>query len=52
MAKYWMEKARKSFATTKHEYSRKNIDFRVNRLYYAAFYAVSSVLILKGKSYK
>ena len=52
MAKYWMEKAKKSFATAKNEYSRKNIDFCVNRLYYAAFYAVSSVLILKGKSYK
>ncbi len=52
LAKYWMKKARKSLETAKHEYSRKNIDFCVNRLYYAAFYAVSLLLIIEGKSYK
>ena len=52
LAKYWMKKACKSLETAKHEFSRKNIDFCVNRLYYAVFYAVSSLLIIEGKSYK
>ncbi|MFW5981636.1 MAG: HEPN domain-containing protein [Halanaerobiaceae bacterium] len=52
LAKYWMGKAWNSFDTAKHEFNRDNIDFCVNRLYYAVFYAVSSVLIIKGKSYK
>lgn len=52
LAKYWMEKAWKCLETAKHEYKRNNLDFCVNRLYYAAFYAVSSVLIVRGKSYK
>ncbi|MFW6265016.1 MAG: HEPN domain-containing protein [Bacillota bacterium] len=51
LAKYWMEKAWNSFSTAKHEFNRDNIDFCVNRLYYAVFYAVSSVLVIKGKSY-
>lgn len=52
LAKYWMEKAHKSLETAEHEFNRKNIDFCVNRLYYAAFYAVSALLIIKGQSYK
>src|SRR5690554_171796 len=52
LARYWMEKAWKSLDTSKHEFKRDNIDFCVNRLYYAVFYAVSAVLIIKGKSYK
>jgi len=47
-----MGKARQSLETAKHEFNRDNIDFCVNRLYYAAFYAVSALLIMKGKSYK
>lgn len=45
-------KSKKSLKTAKYEFNRKNIDFCVNRLYYAAFYAVSALLIVKGKSYK
>ena len=52
LAKYWMEKAYRSLETAEHEFNRKNIDFCVNRLYYAAFYAVSALLIIKGQSYK
>jgi uncharacterized protein len=52
LAKYWMGKAHKSLEAAKHEFDRKNIDFCVNRLYYAAFYAVSALLIIKGQSYK
>jgi uncharacterized protein (UPF0332 family) len=47
LAKYWMEKAHKSLEAAKHEFDH-NIDFCVNRLYYAAFYAASALLIIKG----
>jgi len=52
LAKYWMEKAHKSLEAAKHEFDHKNIDFCINRLYYAVFYAVSALLIIKGQSYK
>jgi len=49
---YWLEKAQRSFKTAKQEFKHENYDFCINRLYYSVFYAVSAVLILKGKSYK
>ncbi|WP_258360785.1 HEPN domain-containing protein [Moorella sulfitireducens (nom. illeg.)] len=52
LAKYWMDKARRSLNTARREFEEKNYDFCANRLYYAAFYAVSAVLMLQGKYYK
>lgn len=52
LAKYWMDKARRSLNAARREFEEKNYDFCANRLYYAAFYAVSAVLMLQGKSYK
>ncbi|WP_408955127.1 HEPN domain-containing protein [Natroniella sp. ANB-PHB2] len=52
LAKYWLEKSRRSLKTAHYEFKLENYDFCTNRLYYAAFYAVSAVLILQGDSYK
>lgn len=51
LAVYWMQKAKRSYETAVRELKQKNYDFCANRLYYAAFYAVSAVLILRGQSY-
>lgn len=52
LGEYWLEKADRSYEAANNEYNEKNYDFCVNRLYYAAFYAVSAVLIIRGQNYK
>jgi len=52
LGEYWLEKAERSYKTAKNEYNEGNYDFCVNRLYYAVFYAVNAVLIIRGQNYK
>lgn len=52
MADYWMIKAERSLNAAENELEQQNYDFCANRLYYAAFYAVSAVLINKNQFYK
>jgi len=42
----------RNYKAAKNEYNEGNYDFCVNRLYYAVFYAVSAVLIIRGQNYK
>jgi uncharacterized protein (UPF0332 family) len=51
MAAYWMNKAEESLETAKLLLSKGHISFCTNRLYYAVFYAVSAVLIIRGTAY-
>lgn len=43
--RYWWEKAQDSLSSAKREYSAKAYGFAINRIYYAAFYAVSALLL-------
>ena len=51
IARYWMEKAKESLDSARLEYEKEHLDFCLNRLYYAVFYAVSSVLASRGLKY-
>ncbi|HOK19825.1 MAG TPA: HEPN domain-containing protein [Thermosynergistes sp.] len=51
VARWWMEKADRSLDAACLLYKRGDFDFCVNRLYYAAFYAVSAVLVARGQNY-
>lgn len=51
IARYWLEKAQASLESARREYAQGRLDFSANRLYYAAFYAVSAVLAARGKNY-
>jgi len=52
MVDYWWEKAQSSFASAQREYKAQAYDFAINRLYYAAFYAVSALLLRENLSFK
>lgn len=52
LAKYWMEKSKRSLIAAEYQFNQNDYDFCANRLYYAAFYAVCAVLVLRGFSYK
>lgn len=49
--RYWMEKAEEALESARSEYSQSRLAFCANRLYYAAFYAVSAVLAARGLKY-
>jgi|LSQX01.2.fsa_nt_gb uncharacterized protein (UPF0332 family) len=49
---YWFDKAKRSMATAENELKAGNKDFCANRIYYAAFYAVSAALLSKGLRFK
>ncbi|MBC7325339.1 MAG: HEPN domain-containing protein [Moorella sp. (in: Bacteria)] len=51
VAHYWLDKVQASLESARREYAQGRLDFSANRLYYAAFYAVSAVLAARGKSY-
>ncbi len=51
LAEYWLEKADDSLASARLEYAGGHLAFSVNRLYYAAFYAVSALLVERGLTY-
>lgn len=51
LGRLWMEKARRSLETARRVLAAGDLDFAANRLYYAAFYAVSALLAERGTSY-
>ena len=50
--RYWLSKAEEGLESAKREYEAGSFSFAVNRVYYAAFYAVSSLLLEKDYSFK
>jgi len=49
---YWFEKAEDSLTSAKREFEAGSLSFAMNRLYYAAFYAVSALLMAHKLSFK
>lgn len=49
---YWFEKAEESLASAQREFEAGSLAFAMNRLYYAAFYAVSALLMAHKLSFK
>ncbi len=52
MVRYWWRKARDSMASARREYEAGAYSFAMNRLYYAAFYAVSAILLDREQTFK
>jgi len=52
MVCYWWAKAEKSVASARREFQAESLSFAMNRLYYAAFYAVSALLMEQDLSFK
>ena len=52
LAIYWWEKAEKSLESATREFGAGEYDFSINRLYYAAFYAVSAVLMKRNLAFR
>jgi len=50
--RYWWSKAEESLASAKRELDAGSFEFAMNRIYYAAFYAVSSILLKQQISFK
>jgi len=47
----WLAKAEESLASAELELNARHINFAVNRLYYACFYAVTALLLRDGKQF-
>ncbi len=52
IVRYWVEKAKESLASARREFEAESLTFAMNRLYYAAFYAVSALLMEHDLSFK
>ena len=52
LIEYWWSKAEECLASAERELLAGSSTFAVNRLYYAAFYAVSAVLLYRGESFR
>jgi len=52
VVRYWWSKAEDSLAAARRELEAGAYDFAVNRLYYAAFYAVSAALLERQLSFR
>jgi uncharacterized protein (UPF0332 family) len=52
VVRYWLEKAEESMASARREFEAGSLAFAMNRLYYSAFYAVSSLLMARHLSFK
>ncbi len=50
--RYWWNKAEESIESAQREYRAESFNFAMNRLYFAAFYAVSAVLFSKDILFK
>jgi uncharacterized protein (UPF0332 family) len=50
--KSWWSKALESMASARREFEADSYAFAMNRLYYAAFYAVSAVLLGRHESFR
>lgn len=49
LIRLWFEKAEQSLASAELELNAGHVNFAVNRLYYACFYAVTALLLRDGK---
>lgn len=49
---YWWAKAERSLASAERELGADELSFAMNRIYYAAFYAVSAALLDRQSSFK
>ncbi|MFQ6035431.1 MAG: HEPN domain-containing protein [Sedimentisphaerales bacterium] len=47
----WLEKANEALASAELELNAGHVNFAVNRLYYACFYAVTALLLRDGKQF-
>ncbi len=52
VARYWWPKAQDSLSSARREFDADDLSFAMNRIYYAAFYAVSAALLERGTSFK
>lgn len=52
LTRYWLDKARSAVASAKREVSGGDLSFAVNRLYDACFYAITAVLVSKGRYFR
>jgi len=52
MVRYWLEKSEESLKSARREFKAGAYDFSINRIYYAAFYGVSAVLLDRNMSFK
>jgi len=50
--KYWIKKSNESLSAAEDELKAGRLSFTVNRIYYACFYIVSALLLLKGLKFK
>lgn len=48
---YWIRKADAALASARSELAAGRLDFAVNRIYYACFYAASAVLLGAGQKF-
>jgi uncharacterized protein (UPF0332 family) len=51
VVRYWWAKADASLASARRELEAGALEFAVNRLYYALFYAASAVLLIRNLSF-
>jgi hypothetical protein len=51
-AHYWREMAIESLKAAKRELDAQSFNFAVNRIYYASFYIVSAILLVRGLEFK
>lgn len=49
LIRLWFEKAEQSLSSAELELNAGHVNFAVNRLYYACFYAVTALLLRDGK---
>jgi hypothetical protein len=52
VVRYWWSKAQESLASARREFDAGAYGFTANRLYYAAFYAVSAALLDRQLSFR
>lgn len=52
VVRYWWSKSEDSLASARRELEAQAYDFAINRLYYAAFYAVSAALLERRLSFR
>jgi uncharacterized protein len=49
---YWLEKAHESLKSARSEYESCRLSFAMNRIYYAAFYALTALFSDRGCVFK
>ena len=52
VVRYWWSKAEKSLESAQREFGAGEHSFAINRIYYAAFYGASAVLLERHHSFK